>query len=62
MRDYGNASPRFIRSTMYTVPATPDLLKQTSVPFALVVSPFAPVEENEIEPPVSDFGPIGPVR
>ncbi len=47
---------------MYSVPSTPDLLKQTSVPFALVLSPFAPAEEGEIEPPVSDFGPTGPVR
>ncbi len=62
MRDYGNASPRFIRSTMYNVPSTPDMLKQTSVPFGLVVSPFAPVAEGEIEPPVSDFGAAGPVR
>lgn len=61
-RDYGNASPRFIRSTMYNVPATPEMMKQTGVPFGLVISPFAPVQEGEIEPPVSDFGPAGPVR
>jgi len=61
-RDYGNASPRFIRSTMYSVPNTPDMLKQTSVPFGLVISPFAPVEEGETEPPISDFGAVGPVR
>ncbi len=62
VRDYGNASPRFIRSTMYNVPATPDMIKQTGVPFALVISPFAQVGEGEHEPPVSDFGPTGPVR
>lgn len=27
-----------------------------------VLSPFAPVVEGEIEPPVSDFGASGPVR
>merc|ERR1719323_890145 len=62
VRDYGNASPRFIRSTMYNVPATPDMMKQCGVPFSLVISPFAPVEEGEHPPPVSDFGPTGPVR
>ena len=62
VRDYGNASPRFIRSTMYNVPATPDMMKQAGVPFSLVISPFAPVEEGEHPPPVSDFGPTGPVR
>lgn len=36
--DQGNASPRFIRSTMYSVPALPDMLKQTAIPFALIVS------------------------
>ena len=35
-RDFGNASPRFIRSTMYYVPATDDMRKQTGVPFGIV--------------------------
>lgn len=38
IEDFGNASPRFVRSTMYSVPAQPDMLKQTAIPFALVVS------------------------
>lgn len=38
--DQGNTSPRFIRSTMYSVPALPDMLKQTAIPFALIVSNF----------------------
>jgi len=38
VEDQGNASPRYIRSTMYSVPAQPDMLKQTAVPFAIVVS------------------------
>lgn len=61
-QDYGNATPRFIRSTMYTVPATEELRKQSGVPFALVLTPMAKVEEGESEPPVTDFGPTGPVR
>lgn len=60
--DYGNATPRFIRSTMYTVPATEELRKQSGVPFALVMNPMATVAEGEVEPPVTDFGPTGPVR
>jgi len=64
VKDYGNASPRYIRSTMYYVPATEDMRKQTGVPFGLVMSPMARVQEadGEIEPPVTDFGPDGPVR
>lgn len=62
VQDQGNASPRFVRSTMYTVPTTTDIMKQTSVPFGLILSPMARVEEGEYEPPIVDMGEIGPVR
>ncbi|XP_076618256.1 COPII coat complex component secretory 24CD [Colletes latitarsis] len=61
-QDQGNASPRYIRSTMYTVPTTADIIKQTHVPFGLIVSPMARVAEGEYEPPIVDMGEIGPVR
>ncbi|KAK2583030.1 hypothetical protein KPH14_009072 [Odynerus spinipes] len=61
-QDQGNASPRYIRSTMYTVPTTADIIKQTRVPFALILSPMARAEEGEYEPPIVDMGEIGPVR
>lgn len=60
--DQGNSGPRFIRSTMYNVPATPDMIKQTSVPFSLIISPFAETGEGEIVPPIVDFGELGPIR
>merc|ERR1719187_1957147 len=41
-RDQGNAGPRLIRSTMYSVPDSPDMKKQTAVPLGLVMSPMAP--------------------
>jgi len=47
LQDYGNANPRLIRSTMYTVPASEDLRKQSGVPFALIVSPMAKLAEGE---------------
>ncbi|XP_043483184.1 protein transport protein Sec24C-like [Leptopilina heterotoma] len=62
VQDQGNASPRFVRSTMYTVPTNTDIMKQTSVPFSLILSPMARVEEGEYEPPIVDMGEIGPVR
>ena len=34
----------------------------TGVPFGLVISPMAKVAKDEIEPPMTDFGPAGPVR
>lgn len=66
--DKGNASPRYIRSSMYTVPVTADLLKQTSMPFCLVLSPMAETVGSEQEPPLLDFAALtgspsmGPVR
>jgi len=61
-RDQGNTGPRFIRSSMYSVPSLPDMMKQTAVPFSLVISPFADVEEGEHPPPIVDMGETGPVR
>ncbi|XP_071455652.1 protein transport protein Sec24C [Hetaerina americana] len=61
-QDQGNASPRFIRATMYSVPATMDIMKQTAVPFGLVISPLARQAEEEPPPPVVDMGDLGPVR
>ncbi|XP_012287233.1 protein transport protein Sec24C isoform X2 [Orussus abietinus] len=60
--DRGNASPRYLRSTMYTVPTSADIIKQTSVPCGLVISPMARIEPGEMEPPIVDMGDIGPVR
>ncbi|KAF5297356.1 hypothetical protein FQR65_LT01286 [Abscondita terminalis] len=62
VQDQGNASPRYIRSTMYNIPITQDLMKQTSVPFGLVISPMARTFDQEYPPPIVNFGEMGPVR
>ncbi|KAL5280182.1 SEC24C family protein [Megaselia abdita] len=61
-QDQGNSSPRFIRSSLYTIPATADLLKTTALPFNLILSPFAATIKGEIDPPIVQFGELGPVR
>merc|ERR1740128_451157 len=61
-RDAGNSGPSFVRSTMYTVPDTPDMKKQTGVPLGLVISPLADTKEGEYPPPVVNLGELGPVR
>uniref|UniRef100_A0A646QIX8 Protein transport protein Sec24C n=1 Tax=Hemiscolopendra marginata TaxID=943146 RepID=A0A646QIX8_9MYRI len=61
-QDQGNCNPRFVRSTIYSVPANPDMMKQTSVPFGIVISPFAKLHPQEYPPPVSNAGEQGPVR
>ncbi|GBP12210.1 Protein transport protein Sec24C [Eumeta japonica] len=66
--DKGNASPRYIRSSMYNVPVSADMLKQTSMPLCLVISPMAEPIGTEPEPPLLDFAALtnsptmGPVR
>lgn len=60
--DQGNSGPRFIRSSLYNVPTTTDMMKQTAVPFALIVSPFAAVAAGELQPPCVNLGAIGPIR
>jgi hypothetical protein len=37
-----------MRSTMYNVPCTNDMLKQTHLPFALTLMPFAQLGEKEV--------------
>lgn len=61
-QDQGNCNPRFIRSTMYTIPCNPDMLKQTYLPFVLSISPFARLENGEIPPPIVQLGESGPTR
>ncbi|KAL7306841.1 hypothetical protein TKK_0001002 [Trichogramma kaykai] len=62
VQDQGNASPRFIKSTLYSIPTTQDLMKQAGVPFGIVLNPMALVEKDEYEPPIVDMGELGPVR
>ena len=38
------------------------MMKQTAVPFNLVINPFARTGEGEYEPPIANMGELGPVR
>ncbi|KAI0237798.1 Protein transport protein Sec24C [Lamellibrachia satsuma] len=60
--DQGNCNPRLMRSTMYNIPCTADMLKQSHVPFALNISPFAELHPSEKPLPVVDLGELGPIR
>ncbi|XP_061196580.1 protein transport protein Sec24C-like isoform X2 [Saccostrea echinata] len=62
VQDQGNCNPRFMRSTMYNVPCTSDMLKSCHVPFSLSINPFAKLPEEELNPPIVNLGEIGPVR
>ncbi|XP_021928242.1 protein transport protein Sec24C-like isoform X2 [Zootermopsis nevadensis] len=61
-RDGSNASPRYIRSSMHSIPSRINMMKEVAVPFCLVVSPLARTSDEDVLPPVIDMGKIGPVR
>ncbi|XP_030556615.1 protein transport protein Sec24C isoform X2 [Drosophila novamexicana] len=62
VHDQGNSSPRFIRSSLYCIPNTGDLLKTTALPLTLNISPLARIGQGEMEPPIVNFGDMGPIR
>lgn len=61
-QDQGNCNPKYMRSTLYVAPASSDILKNTQIPFAVAISPFARLHPNEMRPPIVDLGELGPVR
>lgn len=62
VQDQGNASPRFIRCTTYSLPCTIDLAKQCQVPLASIIKPFASLPKNESPLYVVNHGETGPIR
>ncbi|XP_067628463.1 protein transport protein Sec24C-like [Eurosta solidaginis] len=55
VEDQGNSSPRYVRSSLYCILATADLLKTTALPFTLTISPMARTVEGEYEPLMSNI-------
>lgn len=62
VNDEGNASPRFMRMSLYTVPTTKELLHQSRLPLSVVMQPLADVGPGEEVPPLVNFGEAGPLR
>uniref|UniRef100_UPI00398EDC08 protein transport protein Sec24D n=1 Tax=Pristiophorus japonicus TaxID=55135 RepID=UPI00398EDC08 len=62
VQDQGNASPRFIRCTTYCFPSTADIAKQSQIPLAAVIKPFAILPPNEAPLCVVSHGETGPIR
>ncbi|KAG7496243.1 transport protein Sec24D [Solea senegalensis] len=61
-QDQGNASPRFMRCTTYSLPCTADLAKQCQMPLACIIKPFASLPKNETPLYVVNHGETGPIR
>lgn len=62
VQDQGNASPRFMRCTTYSLPCTADLAKQCQVPLAAIIKPLATLPKNETPLYVVNHGETGPIR
>ncbi|XP_071609610.1 protein transport protein Sec24D isoform X2 [Heliangelus exortis] len=62
IQDQGHASPRYIRCTTYCFPVSSDMAKQTRIPLAAVIQPFAIVPPNEAPLHVVNHGETGPIR
>jgi len=60
--DQGNASPKFARLTMNSIPASSEGLTTTGLPLGLVLQPLARLNPGELPIPVLDFGENGPPR
>lgn len=44
----GNCSPRYMRSSVYSVPCNQDMLKESGIPMVVVTTPFAKIPEDEV--------------
>ena len=62
-RDLGSCNPRYMRSTLSTIPHSADLLSQSGMPLSLLVQPLAlPHPEEEPIQVVALADGVGPVR
>ena len=61
-KDLGSCSPRYMRSTMSTIPNSGDLLSSSGMPLTIIVQPLAMPHPEEEPIQVVDNGDVGPVR
>lgn len=62
VRDTGNCSPRYMRSSLNHIPCSGDLLATSGMPLVLMVQPLALPHPSEEPIQVVDFGESGPIR
>ncbi|SPO37007.1 related to Protein transport protein Sec24C [Pseudozyma flocculosa] len=60
--DQGNCSPKHVRLTTYSMPATDELATTSQLPIALLLQPFAQLRADEAPIPTAHFGDSGPPR
>ena len=62
VRDTGNSGPRYMRSSMNSIPMGSDVAKSSSLPLIVLVQPFALPGKNDSAIPLIDYRPEGPLR
>lgn len=60
--DQGNANPKFMRLTTYSMPFSDELASTAQLPLAVNIQPLAQLRPDEQPIPVIDCGPSGPPR
>lgn len=62
VRDTGDAGPRYMRSSMNSVPQGNDMVKASAIPFVLAIQPFALQSKGDSGIPLIDQRQRGPLR
>lgn len=60
--DQGNCNPRFMRTSFKELPRSYDMIRDTYLPFGIVVQPLAACHPEDEPVVVASTGPDGPVR
>ncbi|CAD6890891.1 unnamed protein product [Tilletia laevis] len=60
--DQGNCSPKYMRVTTYSMPASDEIASATQIPIAVMVQPFAQQRHDEQPLHIVDCGEHGPPR
>ncbi|KAK0533190.1 COPII coat Sec23p-Sfb3p heterodimer component [Tilletia horrida] len=60
--DQGNCSPKYMRVTTYSMPASDEIATASQIPIAVIVQPFAQLRHDEQPIHVVDCGEHGPPR
>lgn len=62
VKDEGNASPHYLRSTSYSVPHSVEMIKETDLPIGLVITPLAVGGPRDTPLSLGTSLEAGPVR
>ncbi|KAI0978528.1 hypothetical protein GJ496_006367, partial [Pomphorhynchus laevis] len=61
-KDTGNVSPRFVRSTLYSIPTNQEMIKQSQLPVSFLITPLAETHPSEDGVPLTAFEGVLPIR